>query len=132
MLGGRFGAGDGLRALAALSVVVFHAAVMTAPSAETGTLGPGWQLVGHLDLGLYVFFVLSGYLLTRGFAAALVMGGPLPGASRYVGHRLRRIVPAFWAALLLTLVLEGANGSGPADVARTFLFAGTWPGGNAF
>src|SRR4051794_9677945 len=132
MRGGRFGAGQGLRALAALSVVAFHAAVMTAPSAGSATDGLGWQVIGHLDLGLYVFFVLSGYLLARGFAAALVTGSPHPRLGRYVGHRIRRIVPAFWAALVITLAVEGANGAGPADVARTFLFAGTWPGANPF
>src|SRR4051794_21553692 len=120
MRGGRFGAGNGLRALAALSVVAFHAAVMTAPSAGTATEGLGWQVIGHLDLGLYVFFVLSGYLLARGFAAALVTGTPRPRVGRYVAHRIRRIVPAFWAALLLTLAIEGTNGASLADVARTF------------
>jgi peptidoglycan/LPS O-acetylase OafA/YrhL len=116
MHGGRFGAGDGLRALAAVGVVVFHASVIASASArQTG--GPLWWLAGHLDVALYVFFVLSGYLITRSLMRT-------PGLRTYASHRLRRIVPAFWAALVITLVVEGTGGAG---VAPAFLFAGTWP-----
>jgi peptidoglycan/LPS O-acetylase OafA/YrhL len=117
MHGGRFGAGDGLRALAALAVVAFHASVVASVSAGHRADGPGWWLAGHLDLGLYVFFVLSGYLVTRSLLRA-------PGFRTFAVHRVRRIVPAFWAALLLTLAVAGAGG---ADVAGAFGFAGTWP-----
>ena len=124
MQGGRFGAGDGLRALAALAVVGFHAAVIASAAAAGHASGPVWAVASHLDLGLYVFFVLSGYLIARPFARSLVTGAPGPRLRRYATHRLRRIVPAFWAALLITLAVAGAGGAG---VLTAFLFAGTWP-----
>ena len=111
MQGGRFGAGDGLRALAALAVVGFHAAVIASTAAAGHASGPVWAVASHLGLGLYVFFVLSGYLIARPFARSLVTGGPGPRLRRYATHRLRRIVPAFWAALLITLAVAGAGGA---------------------
>ena len=78
MQGGRFGAGDGLRALAALAVVGFHAAVIASAAATGHASGPVWAVASHLDLGLYVFFVLSGYLIARPFARSLVTGAPGP------------------------------------------------------
>ncbi|HEX4622819.1 MAG TPA: hypothetical protein VH231_00060 [Solirubrobacteraceae bacterium] len=72
MQGGRFGAGDGLRALAALAVVGFHAAVIASAAAPGHASGPVWAVASHLDLGLYVFFALSGYLIARPFARSLV------------------------------------------------------------
>ena len=52
------------------------------------------------SFAVYVFFAISGYLVT----ASLLRK---PGFLRYLGHRLRRIYPAYLACLLLTVFALG-------------------------
>ncbi len=105
----RFEAGDPLRGLAALAVVVFH---LTIP-AFAGHQAPYGPVMSHvfpvLSLGIYVFFALSAYLLSRPFIAAFHRGEPMPWLSGYLVNRLLRIVPAFW-------VVAGSRDS-PARIA---------------
>lgn len=75
---GHLAALDGLRAVAVLLVLAFHARV------------PGLQ--GGL-LGVDVFFVLSGYLITRLLLQEHAERGRIDVAAFY-GRRLRRLYPA--------------------------------------
>ena len=93
----RFPLLDGVRALAALSVVVLHVGDGTG-FARTNALG---AFTARLDAGVALFFVLSGFLLYRPFVAARLEGRAAPSAGRYLRRRLLRIVPAFWLALLV-------------------------------
>lgn len=110
---GRFRAGDQLRALAALGVVVTHAVaavVLLAPASSTSAAVVGSPL-SHLANGLsatvYLFFVLSGYLVAGPFVRAFVTGSRRPGTSDYLRNRLLRIVPLFWVAAGVTLLVFG-------------------------
>jgi peptidoglycan/LPS O-acetylase OafA/YrhL len=87
---------DGVRALAALSIVALHVGF------HSGTYesGPWGSLVAHLDSGVAIFFVLSGFLLYRPFALAHLRRADAPSASRYMVRRFLRVFPAYWAALL--------------------------------
>ena len=76
---------DGLRAVAVLPVILFHA-------------GYGMFLGGYL--GVDVFFVISGYLIT-GIIWHESNGGEF-SYRRFYGHRARRILPALFAVLLVT------------------------------
>jgi peptidoglycan/LPS O-acetylase OafA/YrhL len=95
---------DGLRSLAALYVLVHHA-FMTAHHARLrGTpeyVAYGWAIWGHY--GVTVFIVLAGYSLAYGVANR---GGHLPGGFwGFVRKRSWRIIPPYWIALALTVVL---------------------------
>ena len=46
--------------------------------------------------------MLSGFLLHRPIASALLRGAPLPGVRAYARNRALRVLPAYWVALLLT------------------------------
>jgi peptidoglycan/LPS O-acetylase OafA/YrhL len=92
----RFPLFDGLRALAALSVLVYHAAFFAAAAAPATTVT---QYTGRLDVGVTVFFLISGFLLYRPFVRARLRGEPAPGAAAYGWRRFLRIVPAYWVAL---------------------------------
>src|SRR3954470_15096825 len=70
-------AGDGLRALAALTVLGYHAALAVARYRYHGAYDPAFgraagSVFETLNAGLFVFFALSGYLLARPFAHAVV------------------------------------------------------------
>lgn len=56
---------EGMRACAAMGVVITHVAFQTGHST-----GVGGRLWGRFDLAVAVFFALSGFLLWRGHAAA--------------------------------------------------------------
>lgn len=99
----RFPALDGMRALAALSVLVFHAAASSFYNTGHG-LG---ALTARADLGVTIFFLLSGFLLYRPFVAARLRGAPGPSARRFYRRRLLRVVPAYWAALVALSIWPG-------------------------
>jgi peptidoglycan/LPS O-acetylase OafA/YrhL len=101
---------DGLRAIAACSILIYHAS-----SNAVGT-GPLMLLVPPLREGVTLFFCLSGFLLYRTFAAAMIRGTRRPSIRRYALRRLLRIAPAYWLVLVLTtLVLDDMTGLRSAD-----------------
>ena len=101
---------DGLRALAALSVVCFHVWLY----GETGPPSPRtalWdKVLFEANLGLICFFVLSGYLLYRSFARAAVRGGCRVDVKAYAVRRATRILPAYYGCILGCLLLYAAVG----------------------
>ena len=88
---------EGLRALAATVVVVHHAASLVGP-ARAGLLATPAAV---MDIGVAVFFVLSGFLIYRPFAAAHLAGSTPLRARSFWWRRIVRIVPAYWAALTI-------------------------------
>jgi peptidoglycan/LPS O-acetylase OafA/YrhL len=102
--GTRSGALDGLRALAALSVLAFHAWLYRpgGPPGPRDALAD--QILFELCRGLILFFVLSGYLLYRAFVR-----GPVDWR-RFALRRVARIVPAYYVCVLGCLALLAAVG----------------------
>ncbi len=72
-------------------------------------------LLARMDVGVAIFFVLSGFLLYRPWACA-TLAGRTPRARRYLWRRAVRILPAYWVALVVVL-LTVADAS-PADAVR--------------
>lgn len=94
----RHGALDELRGLAVLVVFLSHAA-------NDGLL-PGWLGDGAGQLGVQIFFMLSGFLMLRLYGAR-----PLtPGRARdFLLARAGRILPVYWLVLAVS-ALAGAAG----------------------
>ena len=104
----RFPALDSLRAIAALSILAYHAVGFYARGAGEETLiGP---YVARLDVGVTLFFLLSGFLLYRPFVQARRDGLPQPRLLPYAWRRTLRIVPAYWVALTLAAVVLSLPG----------------------
>jgi peptidoglycan/LPS O-acetylase OafA/YrhL len=106
----RFEAFDSLRAIAALSVVVYHASYYT--SGLKGSLADylTQRTAGFPTEGVVIFFAISGFLLYRPFAQARFDGVPGPRLVPYAARRLLRIVPAYWVALIGVTVVLGLDG----------------------
>lgn len=99
---------EGIRALAAVAIVVFHAGTYTGLTwnAQADDHGvSGW--IRHLDVGVTVFFVLSAFLLYRPFVAAHLRAGPRPDPMSYLLRRVTRIFPAYWLALAVGMFVFG-------------------------
>lgn len=76
-----------------------------------------------LDAGLFVFFVLSGYLISGPFVRAFVEGRAMPRTGAYLRNRALRIVPAFWAVVTVVVVVHAGADSSAGEVAAVYLFA---------
>ncbi|MDQ2094281.1 acyltransferase family protein [Rhodalgimonas zhirmunskyi] len=77
---------DGLRAIAVLAVILFHA---------------GFETLSGGYVGVDVFFVISGYLIT-----SLVLKDIAEGSfsfARFYERRIRRLLPAMFIVVLLTI-----------------------------
>jgi peptidoglycan/LPS O-acetylase OafA/YrhL len=98
---------DGLRAAAACSIVLYHCWLFGTPGRPLGSGGVGARFMAQLASGVTLFFALSGFLLYRPIAAAVIRGTPLPSVRGYLRNRALRILPAYWAVLLLA-ALAGA------------------------
>jgi peptidoglycan/LPS O-acetylase OafA/YrhL len=118
---------DGIRGAAAVFVVLHHMWLATWPGYPRD-LGPswlGWLLYGHMAVA--VFIVVSGFSLAL---APLRKGGTLQGGvSRFIRRRAWRILPPYWAALVLSVVVmaavvDPATFDGPT-IARSVAVHGT-------
>ncbi len=115
----RFALFDGLRAIAAFSIVVTHASGITTFGATDDVIGP---LTARLNAGVAAFFVISGFLLYRPFVLARFSDRPAPGTGRYLWRRVLRIVPAFWVAMVVLELWPGLNNFPGDQPWRYFLF----------
>lgn len=82
---------DGLRALAVIAVLLYH-------------LGFGWIPGGFL--GVDLFFVISGYVITRLLLDSIQRSGGLDLRGFYAG-RIRRLLPPLLFMLVITAIFVG-------------------------
>jgi peptidoglycan/LPS O-acetylase OafA/YrhL len=94
---------DALRAIAVLAVFAYHA-------------GVGWMPGGFL--GVDVFFVISGYLITSLLLAEYRRGGHIR-LGRFWARRARRLLPAVGAMIAVTMVVAAIVEPGRVDDLRT-------------
>jgi peptidoglycan/LPS O-acetylase OafA/YrhL len=102
----RFPLFDSLRAIAALSVLLFHAALFRLLTGDS----PVRPYTSHLDVGVTVFFMISGFLLYRPFVRARLTGQESPHVPAYAWRRFLRIAPAYWVALTVVALWLSLSG----------------------
>ena len=114
---------DGLRAVAILAILVFHTKLAWFPHVD---------LDGGL-LGVDLFFVLSGFLITSLLTQEHFETGRLRRA-RFYARRFLRLMPALLAVLVLGGFIAHTFGNGrgaieyPKAALAALLFAGNWFG----
>ena len=114
-----FPAMDGYRAVAALAVLLAHVALLSGIVRTNAVFGP---YLARADVGVSVFFLLSGFLLYRPFVAARLAGRPSGSLGGYVRRRALRIIPAYWFALtIVAFVLEAPAFESPHNILAHYL-----------
>jgi peptidoglycan/LPS O-acetylase OafA/YrhL len=100
----RFPLFDGLRAIAVSGVLLSHI--------QGGSELPDLlsRIVTHAQIGVTIFFLVSGFLLYRPFIAARGGGADAPRVGAYAKRRFLRIFPAYWLALTVLTILPGFTG----------------------
>lgn len=111
---------EGLRGIAVLWVIAFHYFVL-----RVGKFDDPWlalvdstralkTIVTSGHLGVDLFFLITGFLLTLPWLRHAELGLPPPNARDFYRRRLRRIVPAYYVhlALLFALFMPLVLGSG--------------------
>lgn len=96
---------DTLRALGAICVLATHTCFWT------GQYGKGFlgAASSRLDIGVALFFVLSGFLLSRPFLRRQLERREPPGAGRYFWKRALRIMPLYWITVAIALLAIEQN-----------------------
>lgn len=102
----RFPLVDALRAVALLCIFTLHVSAAAGLLRDTT---PPWytQVFARLDLGLTLFFLISGFLMYRPFVAARLEARRAPSVRDYARARALRILPAYWFALTLLAIYPG-------------------------
>lgn len=106
---------DGLRAIAVIAVIIYHA--------NKGWLGGGF-------LGVEVFFVISGYLITTLLVTESATTGRVSLKAFWL-RRARRLLPALWALLLAVTIYcslfeREALGTLRGDVIGSLVYGFNW------
>jgi peptidoglycan/LPS O-acetylase OafA/YrhL len=99
----------GIRAVAALLVMLTHAAYTTGKYTH-GYVG---LVYSRMEIGVPIFFVLSGFLLFGPWVKAVASDGASPSVRRYAWHRVRRIMPAYVVTVLAAFALYHFRTAGP-------------------
>jgi len=99
----------GVRAVAAILVVATHAAYTTGKYIQ-GYFG---LVSARMEIGVPIFFVLSGFLLFRPWVKSLATGSAEPSLRRYAWHRFRRIMPAYVVTVLIAYAIYHFRHAGP-------------------
>jgi peptidoglycan/LPS O-acetylase OafA/YrhL len=99
----------GIRAVAAVLVMGTHAAFTTGkyPQGYFGTF------YSRTEIGVPIFFVLSGFLLFGPWVRAVAEDRPPPSVARYAWHRVRRIMPAYVITVIVAYVVYHYRTAGP-------------------
>jgi peptidoglycan/LPS O-acetylase OafA/YrhL len=103
----RFTTLDGYRAIAALVVVTTHVAYYS------GVVVVTWwgHAFSRLDIGVTIFFLLSGFLLFRPWSQAAMRDTTWPSTRVYFRRRLWRILPAYLVLVVAVLAfMPGIEG----------------------
>jgi len=104
-----FPALNAVRAAGAVMVLLTHVAF------NTGQVVQGWTgaVLSRFDFGVTLFFVLSGFLLSRPYFMARALDRHAPGTAHYLWKRGLRILPLYWVVVVAALLIDRANRGAP-------------------
>lgn len=96
---------DGLRALAAFAVFFVHYNQIVGVDLQLGVFDL-YRFIANGEVGVALFFILSGFLLSLPYWRAILLQQEWPQLRTYFKHRIARILPAYYLALTILIVLS--------------------------
>lgn len=103
-LRGRFLFLDGVRGIAAVLIALFHFNNQwVSPTYKEFTPlipAPIWAVWRHLDLGVEIFFVISGFVIAHSLWGKSVSAGFV---GNFIARFMTRLSPPYWAVLFVTM-----------------------------
>jgi peptidoglycan/LPS O-acetylase OafA/YrhL len=119
---------DGLRFVAIFAVYIYHLAgdvLRHSPAAQVHALSGQWffSVTQILNVGVPIFFAISGFILGMPFAVAHRRGKKPVGLKKYYLRRVTRLEPPYIVCLLLFFGLKVLAGRGTAGELLPNLFA---------
>jgi peptidoglycan/LPS O-acetylase OafA/YrhL len=96
---------DGVRAIACLMVIFHHLFQRLSFPDQTPFVQDIQVFLLKGSLGVSAFFVLSGMLLSYPFWKRYLKGKPFPSIREYIRRRAVRIMPGFYASLLVGFLI---------------------------
>lgn len=100
---------DGLRFIAIALVVLFHLSAEITSKGPVPLVQQRWYseffaLLGRGGIGVFIFFVISGFILGRPFARHHLLGHPKPSLRNYYLRRLTRLEPPYLINIVVCTV----------------------------
>ncbi len=111
--GNHFDVLDGLRGIAILMVVAYHA-LSTNPNAGAAARWAGY-LISSGWMGVPIFFVLSGFLISYPFFKRRQTDPSFWYQRGYAARRIGKILPPFYLSILIFIVFYWLERRDPAD-----------------
>ena len=107
---------DSLRGFSTILIVVYHTFFVSGYTvAHADSIG---AYIDRLNVGVAIFFVLSGFLIFRPFAHSLIHGSPLPRTRNYYLKRASRILPGYWLALFALAAMGAVTNNNLSGLLR--------------
>jgi len=107
---------DSLRGFSTILIVVYHTFFVSGYTvAHADSIG---AYIDRLNVGVAIFFVLSGFLIFRPFAHSLIHGSPLPKTRNYYLKRASRILPGYWLALFALAAMGAVTNNNLSGLLR--------------
>ncbi|MFN2512036.1 MAG: acyltransferase family protein [Pyrinomonadaceae bacterium] len=125
LVGGRLTSIDALRGIAALGVVLYHAVGQTGTAVPNNLFQYPVKLIQFLSsfgyVGVFLFFVISGFCIHLQWARARAAGQPQPiKFGEFWKRRLRRLYPPYLITLALFLGMTALTAG--IDVTHFFVY----------
>lgn len=125
---------DGLRAISIFMVLIAHALF-----SYHGEHRVGWSYLGNGDLGVSIFFVISGFLITTLLLREFEKNGDISLRHFYL-RRALRILPPFYTFLLAVLIVwhlgwitsDCRSWSSSLFFVRDYMLPGDWYTGHSW
>lgn len=117
----RFVGLEGLRTIGVFAVFLSHNGFTTGV-----TFGSLWtvevfgsslrpaSILGHLEFGPAIFFMISAFLLYRPYVLASFSGRAAPKPREFLRRRIVRVFPAYWLSILLLVMINAIELKGIA------------------
>lgn len=102
----RIAGADGVRAIACLMVMLHHAFQRLSVEQVVPNVVELDKFFWNFQVGVAVFFVLSGFLLSEPFWRAWAEGREQPSLKTFAVRRWARIAPAYWLNIVIVFGLS--------------------------